>query len=184
MNSHLQKSKTLRKNIIVGPNSFGQKRSGELMINLIKTFFFICLILLSFQAIADEPQIDSLELPLADITLKPGTTLKLKSLALKINPQIDINNIQLLAIEILAKSQQGKGMLRLRIGNKLSDWQKISGDKQTFNSKQNDSFHTTKVRSPDAGKGKAWQLLINGYIKIRKVTLYTANTQSLPEGSV
>ncbi len=150
------------------------------------TLVFFTLFLLSgvWSSVYAEAKIHSLELPLGDIILKPGTTLKLKSLALKLNPQLDINNLQLLAIEILAKSLQGKGKIRLRTGNKLTGWEKISGNKNTFNSKQAESFYTAKIRSPDAGKGKVWQLLINGYIKIRKIVLYTANPESLPGGSI
>ena len=144
---------------------------------------FLLLTTLPIQVYA-EPKINSLELPLADITLKPGTVLKLKALAIKVKPEIDINNMQLLAIEILAKSQQGKGLIRLRIGNKVTAWQKISGNKDTFNSKQAESFSTTKIRSPGTGKGQVWQLLVNGYIKVRKIILYTTKVDSTPLGSV
>ncbi|NOY17761.1 MAG: hypothetical protein GXP23_12745 [Gammaproteobacteria bacterium] len=139
------------------------------------TLIFLTLALLPgvLSPVYAETQIQTLELPLGDITLKPGTALKLKALALKANPEMDINKAQLLAIEVLAKSRQGQGMMRLRIGNDLTPWTKATGTQKKFDSNESNTFSTIKIRSPEEGKGKVWQLLINGYIKIRKVILYT-----------
>jgi len=97
---------------------------------------------------------------------------------------MDINNVGLLAIEVLAKSQQGKGTLRLRVGNKLTAWTKVAGTLKKFDNNESNTFSTIKIRSPEEGKGKVWQLLINGYIKIRKIILYTTDPQVSGVGSV
>lgn len=150
------------------------------------TLIFLTLALLPgvLSPVYAETQIQTLELPLGDITLQPGKVLKLKALALKARPEMDINNVGLLAIEVLAKSQQGKGTLRLRVGNKLTAWTKVAGTLKKFDSNKSGTFSTVKMRSPVTGKGKVWQLLINGYIKIRKIILYTTDSQVSGVGSV
>ena len=156
------------------------------MIKLHKTLFFLALLLLSglsFQAYA-EAGINKLELALGDITLKPGTALKLKTLALKLNSGLDINKTKLLAIEVLAKSRQGKGTIRLRVGNNFSAWEKVAGVQKEFDNKESGSFSSIKLRSPEEGKGQVWQLLINGHIKIRMITLYTTAAMSPNGGSI
>ncbi len=150
------------------------------------TLIFLTLALLPgvLSPVYAETQIQTLELPLPDITLQPGKVLKLKALALKARLEMDINNVGLLAIEVLAKSQQGKGTLRLRVGNKLTAWTKVAGTLKKFDNNESNTFSTIKIRSPEEGKGKVWQLLINGYIKIRKIILYTTDPQVSGVGSV
>ena len=150
-----------------------------------KTLFVLFLLLsgLSLQASADAG-IDKLELPLGDVTLKPGTALKLKALALKLDADLDVNSINLLAIDVLAKSRQGKGTVRLRVGNNLTAWTNVPGTQSTFDSKEAGSYSSIKLRSPEEGKGQLWQLLVNGYIKIKKITLYTTNAMSSSGGSI
>lgn len=155
------------------------------MIKLKKILIYLLLLLsgLSFQAWA-EANINKLELSLGDLTLKPGMAIKLKALALKASPELAINKISLLAIEVQAKSQQGKGMIRLRVGQKLAEWVKVGGSQKQFENKESASFSAIKIRSPDEGKGQAWQLLVNGYMKIRMITLYTTTTAPVNGGSI
>ena len=105
-------------------------------------------------------------------------------LALKTNPGIAINDAQLLAVEVSAKSRIGKGKMRLRVGNSNTGWKLVGGSEKTYNSNEPDSFVTIKFRSPQAGEKKVWQLFVNGYIKIRKIILYTAGGKSTDGQSI
>lgn len=141
-------------------------------LKILLVFSLLLLSVLSFQANA-EAEISKLEISLDGKILIPGTTLKLKALALQSNSNLDINNLNLLAIEILAKSRQGNGTIRLRVGEELTAWTNVAGTQKDFDHSTIDSFSTIKLRSPVMGKGKVWQLIINGYIKIKMITLHT-----------
>ena len=131
-----------------------------------------------------EAEINSLELLPGDIILKPGTALKLKALALQTNPGLDVDKASLIAVEVLAKSREGKGTLRLRVGNQQTSWAQVAGTVKTFDNNEPASYSSIKIRSPGEGSKKVWQLIINGYIKIHKITLYMTETNSTPAGSV
>lgn len=131
-----------------------------------------------------EAEISSIELLPGDITFKPGAVLKLKALALQSNPGLDIDKASLVAVEVLAKSRQGKGTLRLRVGNQQTIWAKVAGAEKEFDNNEPDSYSSIKIRSPEEGKKKVWQLIINGYLKIQKIILYMTETELTPGGSV
>jgi len=131
-----------------------------------------------------DAEIHSIELLPGDIILKPGTALKLKALALQTNPGLDVDKASLIAVEVLAKSREGKGTLRLRVGNQQTSWAQVAGTVKTFDNNEPASYSSIKIRSPGEGSKKVWQLIINGYIKIHKITLYMTETNSTPAGSV
>jgi hypothetical protein len=151
--------------------------------NLLLAVIFIQLVLFPI-AVYSDTSITPIEIQLDDIELKPGNGLKLKALALKSNPSLAIDDASLLAVEVLAKSRQGAGKMRLRVGNNYTQWTTVGGTKDTYDMDTADSFTTVKYRSPKNGKKKVWQLFINGYIKIRKIVLYTVASSSIEGGSI
>lgn len=121
-----------------------------------------------------DSEIVPIELTTDDTVLEPGNVIKLKALALKSNIKIDINQARLIAIELKAKSQQGKGRIQLRVGNKLSPWLEVPGNKKNFDNDKTESYSTIRMASPGNEQNVLWQLNINGRIKINKITLHTA----------
>ena len=148
-------------------------------------FLLFVFIAYPFSAHADaDNNIQTIELTLGDTVFNPGNGIKLKALALKTKPEVDINKARLLAVEVLAKSRQGKGMIRLRVGNSLSKWAPVGGSEKIYENKSAESFSTIKLRSPADGREKVWQLIVNGYIKVRKIVLYITEVQGAADGSV
>jgi hypothetical protein len=131
-----------------------------------------------------EPKITPIEILTGDTLLKPGSALKLKALALKSDSQLPVDEMQLLAVEVHAKSRQGQGKIRLRVGNSYTQYQAVAGKEKGFEDSNAESFSTIKFRSPEEGIKKLWQLQVNGYIKVRKIILYTTGTPLTAGGSV
>jgi len=139
-----------------------------------------CCMLLATTFLQANEDLQEWVLPLDSGMLSPGTTVKLKALALKHRPDADIDHVRLLAVQAVAASQQGKGRIRLKVGNAYSPWQRVPKALADPTDPEAAAFDMIRMKSPGPGAGQVWQLQVNGNIRIREIRLYVLPAAAPP----
>jgi len=110
-------------------------------------------------------------LPYGDQAFKPGEKLQLKRRLKSLDAGFDFANKQLVRVRVLAKSQQGRGRLRLVVGSKHTPWQTVGGTAEGWDNAGGASFRELVLDNPAGGSEGYWRIEIDGHIKVREVTL-------------
>ncbi len=130
------------------------------------------LVLLLHQGAAAAAERIQIVLPFHDVALIPGHVVRLKAETMRIHPDFDFSSVDLDSVDIVAKSRMGQGHIALRVGNQYSERKPIPGRKPDYDDPAAASFHSVSIRHHGASSNGLWQLLVVGYIKIRRVVLH------------
>lgn len=81
----------------------------------------------------------------------------------------DLSGYELVSATLVAKSRRGRGNATLRVGQSLSFTEVIDGAPAAFNSVG--GYSSIEMENPSANSRGAWQIQLNGNIKIKEVVL-------------
>jgi len=97
--------------------------------------------------------------------------LYLKKELLRQYPGIDVTDLRLRKVVLVAKTKVGRGMAQLRVGPELSRMYQVAGSPPDFHSRNRHSYDRTRILNPFMPSWGPWQLHLRGHFKVRKVVV-------------
>lgn len=113
---------------------------------------------------------ENFTLQLNDQETNGSATLALRQL-LQQQHNLNTNNYQLVGVRLVAKSRQGQGSARLKVGNWESNDKRVLGNPQDFNRPGAGTFDQIDFANNAGNDNGVWQILLQGNIKTRKVVV-------------
>lgn len=104
-------------------------------------------------------------------------TLKLKQLIKQQAPQLELSEMELLKVTLVAKSRMGQGRATLNVGQSSNYPALIPGGQREFQSSAAYTFHRVEMKNSLDSRG-AWQIDLKGNIKVSKIIVKLKGTQS------
>ena len=99
------------------------------------------------------------------------TTLLLKKTLKAQYPWVELGNVDLRKVVLIAKSKKGRGSARLRIGQRWTPKYQVEGDPRSFRRYQRYTFDRIHFRLPSANDRGPWQIDLQGNFIVRKVVI-------------
>jgi len=110
-------------------------------------------------------------LPYGDHAFKPKDVLQLKRKLKSVVPDYDFANRALVSVHVLAKSREGRGRIRLQVGNRHGPWQNVGGSVEGWEGTGGATFREVVLENPAAGSEGYWRIEVDGYLKVREIRL-------------
>lgn len=104
-------------------------------------------------------------------TLRGQQTIALKRELKFQYPGINVRQLELKAVRLVAKSARGMGEATLQVGQNQSYPVTVGGSPGQFQSNANHTFDKIKIQNPSYGSQGKWQIHTRGMIKVKKVVL-------------
>lgn len=118
----------------------------------------------------DKPMMmDKIVLNMNDAHYTRSSEIMLKQLVKQTYPHINLRRLDLDKVTIVAKSRAGQGTATLKVGQSYSAPVQLAGG--NFQSNAPASYDREVIFNPSFGSGGAWQLLLRGNIKVKKIVL-------------
>lgn len=86
-------------------------------------------------------------------------------------PGLDVTNLRLREVVLVAKSKIGRGVAQLRVGPEISNFYQVAGRPRDFFSRNRYTFARVNINNPFRQSWGPWQLHLKGNFKVRKVIL-------------
>ena len=160
--------------IIVSENSLPEVKSA---INKTKTSGFLLaalflILLVPLNALASRERF-VLEFNDSQIRGYQGesVTLFLKRSLKQQYPKVEISDMDLLRVVLVAKSKLGKGGAQLRVGDQVTPMYQVDGHPWSFKKNHPKSFDRINFRNPSNTSRGRWQVDLKGNFVVRKVVL-------------
>ena len=99
------------------------------------------------------------------------TTLLLKKTLKAQYPWVELSNVDLRKVVLIAKSKKGRGSARLRIGQRWTPKYQVDGDPRSFRRYQRYTFDRIHFQLPSANDRGPWQIDLQGNFIVRKVVI-------------
>lgn len=109
--------------------------------------------------------------------LRGQNTLKLKQMLKMQQGHINLQNMKLVAVKLVAKSKKGKGQATLIVGQNSSYSENIGGSPQDFHYPEHYTFDKIKFSNPSQSTQGKIQIKLQGNIKVKKVVLIVKKKQ-------
>ncbi len=90
-------------------------------------------------------------------------------------PGVNISDLTLRRIFLVAKSKKGKGKARLRVGAEVSGVHRVDGHSRVYRDGHRASYDSIRIENPAHDSLGAWKILLEGKFKVRKVVLIIEN---------
>ena len=104
--------------------------------------------------------------------LRGQNTIMLKKELKMQNPGINIQEMELMKVKLIAKSKHGGGMAKLKVGSSVSYQERISGTPADFHYEAPFTYDELTFTNPGFGGSQGpWQILLNGNIKVKAVVI-------------
>ncbi len=97
--------------------------------------------------------------------------IKLKQELRYQQPGMDIRNLELVAVRVVAKSKKGRGQATLLVGQSASYPETIGGNPLEFHVNAGYTFDKMRINNPGYDSLGKWQIELRGNIKVKKVVL-------------
>lgn len=97
--------------------------------------------------------------------------IMLKNELLRQAPGINLNELKLLEVNLVAKSKFGRGEATLAVGMSESYPQTVGGDPRDFNVGHPYTFRTMTLSNPSYDSDGKWQIHLRGNIRVQEVAL-------------
>lgn len=97
------------------------------------------------------------------------TPLFLKKELRRQYPGIDVTELQLHEVIVVAKSRKGRGEVQLKVGPESSSLYRIEGHPRQSYRSDSHSFSRVSIINPFPQSWGPWQLLVSGNVTVRKV---------------
>lgn len=105
-----------------------------------------------------------------------SATLYLKKALTRQYPKVDVSDMRLKKVVLVAKSKHGRGDAQLRVGSFLSDYYSVDGHPSYFRDQRRHSFDRVRIHSPAVKNGRGpWQVNLWGNFVVRKVIVVVDN---------
>jgi hypothetical protein len=112
---------------------------------------------------------NTVKINLYDQHLRGFNVLKIKQLIKQQNTRLDLQQMELQKVTLVAKSKQGRGEASLVVGQDIGYPEVIGGSPRTFHSMNPRSFDiVTLYNDSFSSKGK-WQVELQGNIKVKEI---------------
>lgn len=117
-------------------------------------------------------QAERVRIPLhLDEHMRGQNIIKLKQELKYQNPGINVKNLDLVAVRVVAKSKKGRGEATLVVGQSASYPQNIAGNQRDFHSNAGFTFDKFRIDNPSYDSQGKWQLELRGNVKVKKVVI-------------
>ncbi len=100
-----------------------------------------------------------------------AATLYLKRSIKQQYPWVDVSNLDLQRVVLVAKSNLGRGHAKLRVGDRFTAMQRVDGNPYAFRSDRAYSFDRVGFVNPTFNSRGPWQVDLKGNFIVRKVIL-------------
>ena len=104
-----------------------------------------------------------------------GATILLKKALKEQYPWVQVLDLKLKKVVLVAKSKKGRGGAGLRVGKWATDMYEVGGRLRSFHNNDRSSFDRVKFWNPSHGSQGPWQLGLRGDFIVRKVVLIVDN---------
>ena len=91
-------------------------------------------------------------------------------------PWVDVEDLELRRVVLIAKSRQGRGEAQLRVGHRMTDMYQVDGGSGRFRDRR-DSFDRIHFSNPSYDSNGPWQIDMLGNFVVNKVVLEVDNRQ-------
>jgi len=86
-------------------------------------------------------------------------------------PWVDLSNVDIRKVVLVAKSKKGRGGAQLRVGNRVTDMYQVAGSPHSFRDDRRYTFDRIHFRNPSGNSRGPWQIDLIGNLIVRKVVL-------------
>ena len=90
-------------------------------------------------------------------------------------PWVELADMDLRKVVLVAKSKRGKGGAQLRVGEWLTENYTVAGRSVDFRDRRKITFDKVQFHNPSPGSHGAWQIDLRGNFIVRKVVLELEN---------
>ena len=108
------------------------------------------------------------------------SVLYLKREIMNQHPYMSLQDYDLEGVTLVAKSKMGRGQAELMVGNSSQDRGTIGGDPRDFQSAMEYTFDRVQLNNYSGRDNGAWQIHMDGNIKVRSVIVYLQREFSRP----
>lgn len=105
---------------------------------------------------------------------EPGTIFLKKSLKEQY-PWVQVSDLELKKVVMVAKSKRGRGAAGLRVGKWATDMYEVGGKPRSFNHRGRSSFDRLRFLNLSHNSRGPWQLGLQGNFIVRKIVLVVEN---------
>jgi hypothetical protein len=110
--------------------------------------------------------------------LRGQSIIKLKQELKMQKPHMNIKNLELVAVKIVAKSKMGRGQATLLVGAQSSYSETIGGHPEDFHYEDRYTYQKVRISNPGYDSKGKWQIHLQGNIKVKKVVLIVKKKRS------
>ena len=100
-----------------------------------------------------------------------SATLYLKKTLKEQYPWVDIADLDLRRVVLIAKSKQGMGGAQLRVGNRMTEMYQVDGRPDRFRDDRRYTFDRVHFSNPSSDSSGPWQIELQGNFVVNKVVL-------------
>lgn len=104
-----------------------------------------------------------------------AATIFLKKSLKEQYPWVQISDLKLKKVVLVAKSKKGRGRAGLRVGKWATDMYEVDGSPRSFHNGDRYTFARVKFWNPSHGSRGPWQIGLRGNFIVRKVVLIVDN---------
>lgn len=122
---------------------------------------------------------ERLVLQMKDVHLQGQNEIKLKQ-ELKEQHRVDPSDLLLEKVIVFAKSRQGNGHVTLTVGSDRSLREVVDGRPYDFQDNNIDTYSKIVLENPARNSAGAWQLELQGNIKIKRIALVVERKKPTP----
>jgi hypothetical protein len=98
-------------------------------------------------------------------------TLFLKKALRDQYPWVDIGDLELRRVVLIARSQRGRGSAQLQVGHQMTEPVRVEGRFGRFRDDRREAFDRIHFSNPSRGSDGPWQIDLRGNIVVNKVVL-------------
>jgi len=164
------------KRAMVNNNMSGSRKNMKLWVS--KSLLFAMLMLFCIPAWAMASQ-ERFVLDFNDSHIRShkgeAATIFLKKSLKEQHPWVQLSDLELKKVVLVAKSKQGRGGVGLRVGKVATDMYEVGGRPRSFHNNDRSSFDRVKFWNPSHGSRGPWQIGLRGNFIVRKVILIVDN---------
>ncbi len=148
---------------------------------IIETAASLCLAIAGAGAFAQLATADSYDLDFYDEEFNGENVLRLKQRLADEYPELDVRELELESVTLVAKTRYGRGQARLIVGQDETRWVRVAGNPGDFDNPSRRTFSHEVFDAPyQADSRGVWQMELNGNFKVRSVVLNVLEPRRTP----
>jgi hypothetical protein len=125
-------------------------------------------------------RIQTLRIPMYGQQYRGFNVLKIKQLIKQQNPRMNLQQMKIQSITLMAKSKQGRGEATMIIGQSAGYPEVVGGQPRAFNSQAPRSYKSVLLQNPSYSSQGKWQVELQGNIKVKTIIVHLKKKGSGP----